>query len=157
MAGNILGKSTSIITLTSSGASLTNLSGGAAGTDLDARTSGNAAGYMRGRFELICQWGTVTGITLNKVVAEIYAIPKLDGTNLPQIDTTAGSSAFPAATYFGQMVATKAPTASTDTRFVTREWVLPQELLTIHVRNVSGQTISANWTLKFLGSHAQYT
>lgn len=157
MAGNILGKDTSIITLTSSGSSLTNLSGGSAGTDLDMRTSGNAAGYLRGRFELTCQWGTVTGITVNKVIAELYVLPKLDGTNLPQIDTTAGSSAFPPQCWFGNFTATKAPTASTDTKFVTREWDMPQELTTIYIRNVSGQTMSANWTLKFLGSHEQYT
>lgn len=159
MAGDILGKSGSIVTLQNAdGASLTNLSGGYATTaDLDSRASGNIDGYTRGRFELTCQWATVTGITVNKVVAEVYLVPEADGTNKPDVDVTAGSSAFPAGAWFSNFTATKAPTASTNARFITAEKRIPQELMTAAIRNVSGQTIAANWSLKFLPSAHRWT
>src|SRR4051812_31484609 len=95
MAGNIFGKERGIVTLTSSGASLTNGSAGIGnGTaNLDARTGGNLPEDFQGWFELICQWGTVTSIAARTIVAELYLVPLLDGTNVSQqLDTTAGSS-----------------------------------------------------------------
>ena len=159
MAGDIRAKESAIVTLTSAGASLTTGSAGAAnGTaDFDARSAGNAADDLRAQFELTCQWGTVTGITANTVVAELYLVPALDGTNFPDIDTTSGSSVLPMATYVGPFVATKAPTASANARFVSPAVDLLPVLYRPYIKNTSGQTISANWTLKAVSAQAQYT
>lgn len=143
------------LTLTSSGASLTNGSCGAAGTDLDARASGNAAQDFVADFELVCQWSTVTGIAAGTIVADLYLVPKLDGTNLPQIDTTAGASYIPFAHKCGSFVAAKAPSASTDTRFHVPNVDLHPLLYTAHIINRSGQTVSANWSLKAVTAQAQ--
>jgi len=157
MAGSIFSKERAAVTLTSSGASLTTGSAGSAGTDLDCRASGNSAEDLQGQFELTCQWTTITSIAVNTVIAELYLVPKLDGTNLPDVDTTAGSSALPSPTYAGVFVATKAPTASTNARFVTGNVQFNPLLYTVYILNRSGQTISANWTLKEVGVQAQYT
>lgn len=160
MPGNIKTKERSIITLTSTGASLTNGSAGSAGTDFDARSAGgtgNAEGDIEARFELTCQWATVTGITAGTIVAELFLVPKLDGTNLPDVDTTSGSSRLPAGAFAAAFDATKAPTANTNARFITPLLEIFPALYTAYILNRSGQTISANWTLKVVPSQAQYT
>lgn len=157
MAGDIRAKERAIVTLTSTGSSLTNGSAGSAGTDLDARAAGNFADDLQARFELTCQWATVTGITAGTPVAELYLVPKLDGTNLPGTDTTSGSSRMPAGTLVAVFDATKAPTANTDMRFVTGIVDLFPALYTAYIINKSGQTIAANWTLKAVGAQGQYT
>lgn len=160
MPGELFWKERAIITLTSTGASLTNLSGGAAGTDLDVRALGNAADDESAVFELTCQWGIVTGIAAGTLLADLYLVPKMDGTNLPQIDLTAGASYIPFAFRVGSFVAAKVPTAATDTRFVTNALdaipVLPL-LYTAHLINKSGQTISVNWILKVITAKRQYS
>lgn len=159
MAGSIFAKERAIATLTSTGASLTNNSAGAAnGTaDLDARTGGNAPDDLRAQFELTCQWATITGIAANTAVAELYLVPALDGTNFPDIDTTSGSSVLPMATYVGSFVATKAPTANTSARFVSPVVDLMPVLYRPYIKNTSGQIISANWTVKMVAAQAQYS
>ncbi len=157
MAGSIFAKERSIITLTSTGASLTNGSAGSAGTDLDVRSSGNAAEDFQSTLELKCQWGTVTGIVKGTVVAELYLVPKLDGTNAPDVDTTSGSSALPYESFAAVFTAIKAPTASTDMRFITGTVNLQPILYTAYIINTSGQTISSNWTLKIVPAQAQYS
>jgi len=157
MAGDLRAKERAIVTLTSSGSSLTTGSAGSAGTDLDARAAGNAADDLECAFELTCQWGTITGIVANTVIGDLYLVPKLDGTNLPDVDTTSGSSVLPAPTYAGSFVATKAPTASTNARFVSGTVYLRPNLYTAYLLNRSGQTISANWTLKVVSAQGQYT
>lgn len=157
MAGDIRQKERSIVTLTSTGSSLTNGSAGSAGTDFDARAAGNFADDFAAQFELTCQWGTVTGITSGTNVADLYLIPKMDGTNAPDIDTTSGSSKLPNASYVGSFEAQKAPTASTNTRFVSPIVQFNPLLFTAYILNKSGQTISANWTLKTIGVQGQYT
>jgi hypothetical protein len=160
MAGNLKTKERSAITLTSTGSSLTNGSAGSAGTDLDCRSSGgtgNAEGDLDCRFELLCQWATITGIAKGTVVAELYLVPKLDGTNLPDVDTTSGSSALPFESYATQFTAIKAPSPNTNMRFVSNVVSLRPELYTAYLLDRSGQTITANWTLKALPAQAQYT
>lgn len=159
MAGDLRAKERAIVTLTSSGSSLTNGSAGAAnGTaDLDARSGGNVADDLMAVFELVCQWSTVTGIAAGTVVAELYLVPALDGTNFPDVDTTAGSSTLPAPTYVASFVATKAPSSSTDMRFVTAPVLIAPLLLRPYIRNTSGQTMAANWTVKAVGVQGQYT
>lgn len=157
MAGNITAKERAAVTLTSSGASLTTGSAAAAGTDLDFRAGGNAADDFDAQFELTCQWGTITGIVAGTIIADLYLVPKLDGTNLPDIDLTSGSSSLPAAAWVGSFVATKAPTASTNARFISPVKSFHPELYTAHLLNRSGQTISVNWTLKTVSAQGQYT
>lgn len=155
--GDIKGKEASILTLTSSGASLTNGSGGAAGTDMDCRSGGNAAQHLRAQFELTCQWSTITGIVKDTVAAMLYLVPKLNGTNAPDVDTTAGSSAFPQPCFIDVFSCVKAPTSNTNMILVTNVVELSPKLYTAYVLNKSGQTISANWTLKVVPEMAQYT
>lgn len=157
MAGDIFNKERAIVTLTSSGASLTNNSAGSAGTDLDARASGNFDNDLSCNFELICQWATITGIAGNTVVAELYLIPKTDGTNAPDLETTAGSSRLPANAFVGIFEAQKAPTANTNARFISPTVYLNPLLYTAYILNRSGQTITANWTLKAVGARGQYS
>lgn len=160
MAGDIFAKERAILTLTSTGASLTNLSAAAAGTDLDVRSAGNAAEDFQGVFELTCQWGTVTGIAAGTVIGDLYLVPKMDGTNLPQIDLTADGSYIPATYRVGSLIAAQAPTANTDTKFTTNPLdgvSLMPLLYTAHLLNRSGQTISANWTLKAITARDQYS
>lgn len=159
MAGDIRAKERSIVTLANANGG--SLSGGTAlsatTADFDARAAGNFADDFAAQFELTCQWVTVTGITVNTVVAELYLVPKLDGTNLPDIDTTATTSALPAGSYVGAFVATKAPTANTNARFISGIVQFNPLLFTAYLINRSGQTISANWSLKAVGVQAQYT
>lgn len=152
---DIRAKERAIVTLTSTGASLTNNSAGAAGTDLDARASGNFADDFQAQFELTCQWATITGITSGSVIGHIYLVPKMDGTNLPAIDTTSGSSVLPAPAYFSPLICVVAPTANTDMRFITPARDISPRLYTAYLLNKSGQTISANWTLKAIGDQGQ--
>lgn len=160
MPGNFKTKERSIVTLTTTGASLTNGSAGAAGTALDLRSAGgtgNAEGDSRMRFELVCQWATITGITKGTRVAELYAVPKLDGTNAPDVDTTAGSSAIAFTCLADVIDASKAPTANTNMRFVSRIIDAFPALYDVYVLNRSGQTMSANWSLKVVPAQDQYT
>lgn len=158
--GDIFWKERSIITLTSTGASLTNLSGAAAGTNLDVRAAGNAADDDAAIFQLTCQWATVTAIAAGTLLADLYLVPKMDGTNLPQLDLTAGSSYIPYAHRVGGFVAAKVPTSNTDTIFATGSLdqipIMPL-LYTAHIINRSGQTISSNWILKVITARHQYS
>lgn len=157
MAGDIRQKERAIVTLTSTGSSLTNGSAGSAATDFDARATGNFADDFAAQFELTCQWATITGIAAGTVVADLYLVPKLDGTNLPDVDTTGGSSKLPFAALVGSFEAQKAPTAATNARFVSNVVQFNPLLFTAYIVNRSGQTISANWTLKAVGVQGQYT
>jgi len=157
MAGDLRQKERSAVTLTSTGASLTNGSAGSAGTELDVRAAGNAADDFYAKFQLTCQWATITSIVLGTVAADLYLVPKLDGTNLPTVDTTAGSSALPWACYVGSFTCVKAPTANIDMVLISPTVQLDPLLYTAYIINKSGQTISANWTLKEVSIQGQYT
>lgn len=157
MPGNITWKELSIITLTSTGASTTTGTAASAGTDLDVRSAGNAADCFAANFLLICQWATVTGIVAGTIVADLYLVPKIDGTNLPQIDTTSGTSYISFNMRVGSFTAAKAPSGNTDTYFVVPNVDLQPLLYTAYIINRSGQTISVNWSLKVVPAEAQYT
>lgn len=157
MTGNIVWKEQAIVTLTSSGASLTNLSAGSAGTALDCRAGGNAADLIAAIFSLQCQCGTVTGITAGTVIADLYLVPAIDGTNYPDVDTTAGASYIAHPMRVGQFVAPKAMTASTNMLFQSAPVDILPLLYTAYIKNFCGQTISANWTLKAVAAGVQYT
>jgi hypothetical protein len=155
MATSLILKEQALVTLTSTGASLTTGSGAAAGTTLDARAAGNAADFFAALFELTAQWGTVTGIAAGTVIADLYLVPALDGTNYPDVDMTAGTSYIPFSMRVGSFVASKVPTASTNARFVSNSVDLLPVLYQAYIINRSGQTISVNWALKVAASAAQ--
>ena len=160
MAGDIFKKIGTIATLEANGGSTTD--GTATEADdatLDLRSGGltGAVENIEFQFELLCQWSTVTGISAGTIVADLFCVPALDGTNYPDIDTTGGSSVLPANHFFSSFVATKAPSASTNMRFMSRVAELPPFLHKAYILNRSGQTISAGWTLKVLSARLQYT
>lgn len=159
MPGNLAAKERAIVTLTTTGASLTSGSAGAAnGTaDFDARAAGNFADDFQAQFEFVAQWATVTGITVNTVAAELYLVPLVDGTNLPDVDLTAGSSALPLATFVGVFQFVKVPTAATNMRFVSPIVQFNPLLHRAYILPRAGQTTSANWSLKAVGVQGQYT
>ena len=159
MAGDIRSKERSIVTLTLTGASLTNLSAAVANAtaDLDARSGGNFADDFNCTFELLVQWATITGIVAGTVIGELYLVPLVDGTNLPDVDLTAGSSRLPYASYVAPFDAVKAPTANTDMRFITAPISINPLLYRPYLLNKSGQTMTANWDLKAVGVQGQYT
>ena len=159
MPGDIRAKERSLVTLTTTGASLATGSAGAANAtaDFDARSSGNFPDDLQAQFELVCQWATITSIAAGTIAAELYLVPMLDGTNLPDLNLTAGSSRLPYSCFAGIFECQKAPVANTDMRFVTGNIAFNPLLFTPYILNRSGQTISANWSLKAVSVQAQYT
>jgi hypothetical protein len=157
MAGDIRQKERAIVTLTTTGPSLTNGSAGGTSVDFDARFGGNAPDDMAAQFELTCQWATVTGIAAGTNVADLYLVPVLDGTNAPDVDLTAGTSKLPFAAYAGSFEAQKTPGANTNARFVSPLIQFNPLLYKAYIINRSGQAIAANWTLKFVSVQGQYT
>ena len=159
MAGDIRAKERAIVTLTTTGASLSTGSGGAANqtADFDARSTGNFPDDFQAQFELVCQWATITSIVAGTIAADLYLVPILDGTNLPDVDLTAGSSRIPYAAYAGSFECTKAPTANTNMRFISPVVPFNPVLMRPYIINKSGQTISANWSLKAVSVQGQYT
>lgn len=158
MAGSLYLQTGTGVTVTSSGASTTNLSAASAGT-VDLRSGGttNLIEQLQAFAELTCQWSTITGIADGTIVADCYFVPALDGSNYASVDLTSGA-AFIASNYrVGSFVAAPAPTASTNYLYATAPFDLFPALYTIYIINRSGQTISANWTLKLLAYAARYT
>jgi len=159
MAGDIRAKERAIVTLTTTGGSLTTGTAGLGNqtADLDARSSGNAPDDMQCRLELVCQWATITSIVAGTIAAELYLVPVLDGTNVPDIDTTGGSSRLQYSTYVAPFECPKAPTANTNMRLITGPIYIDPLLYKPYILNRSGQTISANWSLKVVSVQGQYT
>lgn len=159
MAGNLAAKERAIVTLTTAGASIASGSAAVANAtaDFDARSTGNFPDDLQAQFELTCQWATITGIVAGTVVAELYLLPILDGTNLPDIDLTATSSRLPASALVGVFEATKTPTASTNARFISGNVTFNPLLHRPYILNRSGQTMAVNWTVKAVSVMGQYT
>ncbi len=159
MAGDLRSKERAIVTLTTTGASLTNGSAAVANAtaDFDARSSGNFPDDLQAQFEFVGQWATVGAIAGGTTVAELYLVPILDGTNLPDVDLTSGSSYLPPVAFVAAFTATKAPTSATNMRFVSNIVSFNPLLHRPYILNRSGQTISANWSLKAVGVQGQYT
>lgn len=160
MAGDLKGKSGTSLTLTTTGASLTSGSAGAAGSAVSFKSGGTTelADMLSAVFELTCQWGTVTGILAGVVIADVYFVPRNEADSADcQIDTSAGTSYIPSQYRVGQLAAAKQPTASTDAVFKTDKFDSPQQKGTFYVLNRSGQTIAANWGAVVAPADGQYT
>ena len=159
MPGDLRAKGRSIVTLTATGGALTTSSAGLGNqtADFDARTAGNFPDDLQAQFELVCQWATITTIVAGTIAAELYLVPLLDGTNLPDVDLTGGASRLPFASYAGVFECVKAPVAATNMRFIMPNISFNPMLMRPYILNRSGQTISANWSLKAVSVQGQYT
>ena len=148
------------VTITSTGASTTNITATSAGT-LDMRSGGTTGAVqpLSGYFELTAQWSTVTSIVSGTPVADLYLVPSADnGSNYATVDTTSGAGFIPSALRFGSFVnALASPSGSTNYRFATAFGDVYPDIYTVYIINRSGQTLSANWTLKFFPIEGQYT
>lgn len=158
MAGNILILTGTTTSITTTGGSTTTGTATSAGT-IDLRSGGttNLAEMMEAFFELTCQWATITSIAAGNVIGDLYLVPAIDGTNYIDVDTTSGSSVISSNMRFDSFRCAKAPSANTNMRFATASGLLFASLYTVYLLNRSGQTISANWTLKMLAQAARYT
>ena len=161
MAGNIFYNEAAIITLTSSLGALIASGGGVAnGTaNLDCRTGGNAAEMFGAAFELTVQWGTVTNIVSGTVVGDLYLVPALDGTNFEQVDIANASTDYISGTYrAGSFVnSLHNPAINTNYLYAIPFFDLAPLLYKPYIINRSGQTYTANATLKCVAWKGQYT
>jgi hypothetical protein len=163
MAGNIFWKEQAIVTLTSALGALVNNGGGVAnGTaNLDCRTAGNAAEMFTSAFELTVQWGTVTSITSGTIVGDLYLVPAPDGTNFEQVQIANASTDFITSNYrVGSFVnAIPSGTIATGTNYLFGivNVDLQPLLYKPYIINRSGQTYTANATLKVVAAQVQYT
>jgi hypothetical protein len=156
MAGTIKFQEGSILTITSGTPAAVNSGAAALAGALDCRSGGSAADMFAALFSLTGQFATVTGIAAGTTIADLYLVPAIDGTNFPDIDTSAASY-IPYTMRVGSFVAAKAPTASTNALFQSAPVELMPVLYNVYVLNRSGQTLSGSWTLKALATAAQYT
>lgn len=147
MAGNITLKAGTVQTLANAnGGSTANNAATAAGTDLD--NTATLARYYN--FELNGGFGS--SVTAGEDL-DLYLVPKLDGTNAADKDTS--TPLFQPSHYAGTFIT---PTTGTAARRMTIEGVeVGPHVYTAYVWNKSGQTLSANWTLKAFPVLDQYT
>jgi hypothetical protein len=157
MAGNILSKeAASLQTIGATAGTLTTGSAALMGT-ADARAGGNVADLFTALFSLTAQWATIAGIAAGTTIADLYLVPSIDGTNFPDVDTTAGASYIPYTMRVGSFVAPKAPGANTNVLFSSAPIDLFPTLYNVYILNRSGQTMSSGAVLKAMGAAAQYT
>jgi hypothetical protein len=162
--GSIFAKERSIVTLQdrTNVTALANGSAVAAATaDLDVRSAGNAAEDFLAMFDLLCRWTTITNIVAGVTVAELYLVPLLDGTNLPDVDLTAGTSYISPNGYVGNFLCAKQAVTATDMRFFLGPVPLFPALYRAYILNRSGQTVTTSsgtsWQLKVVSAQAQYS
>lgn len=160
MAGNIFWNEQAIVTLTAALAALVNGGGGVAnGTaNQDGRTGGNCAEMFTAAYQLTVQWATVTGIAAGTNVGDLYLVPALDGSNFPDVNIANASTDYISVNHrVGSFLATQAPSANTNVLLDIVNVDLQPLLYKPYIINRSGQTYTANATLKVLASKAQYT
>jgi hypothetical protein len=133
----------------------------AATADLNVQSGGNAADDFLAMFELLCRWTTITGIVAGVTVADLYLVPLLDGTNLPDVDLTAGASYIAATGSMGSFICAKQAVTATDMRFFLGPVPLFPTLYRAYLLNRSGQTMTTSsgtsWQLKVVSAQAQYS
>lgn len=157
MPGNILSKEAAALqTIGTTTGALTTGSAVLVGA-VDARAGGNVADLFTALFSLTAQWATITGIAAGTTIADLYLVPAIDGTNFPDVDTTAGASYIPYTQRVGSFVASKAPTVNANALFSSLPVDLFPTLYNAFILNRSGQTISTGAVLKAMGAAAQYT
>jgi hypothetical protein len=163
MAGELFAKERAIITLQdrTNTTAMTTGSAAAAAVDLDMRSGGNAAQDFLAAFELLCRWGTITNILAGVVAAELYLVPLVDGTDLPNVNLTAGASYLSAGALRGVFDVVAQAVTATDMRFAIDNIPLMPLLYRPYILNRSGQTMTTtsgtSWQLKVVTSREQYT
>lgn len=147
-----------VVTVTSTGASTTTGTATSAGTvDLRAAGTTGLIEDLMAVAELTVQWTTTTAIAAGTIVADLYFVPRIDGTNDANIDTTSGSSYIASNYRVGSFIAPNQPSTSTAIRFATAPFDLFPAKYNVYLINRSGQTFNANWTLKIAAARAQYS
>lgn len=164
MAGFIFYRERAILTLQDRTNTTAMTSGSAAAAvtaDLDARAGGNAPDDMLAMFELLCRWTTITGIVAGVAIAELYLVPLLDGTNLPDVNLTAGSSSLALNGLMGMFLCPKQAVTATDLRVFLGPVPLFPTLYRAYILNRSGQTMTTtsgtSWQLRVVAAQGQYT
>jgi hypothetical protein len=161
--GSIFAQERAIVTLQdrTNTTALASGSAVAAATDLDVRAAGNAADDFLAMFEFLCRWTTITGILAGVVAAELYLVPLLDGTNLPDVDLTAGTSYVSSAGFVGNFICAKQAVTATDMRFFLGPVALFPTKYRPYILNRSGQTATTtsgtSWQLRVVTAAGQYT
>ena len=123
-----------------------------------SRAAGNGADDFFFNFELTCQFATITNIIAGTRIADLFLVPAMDATNYASTDEgTASVLNIPAENYVGGFTSHKQLVATTDYRFYSGPILIQPLLYKAFIGNRSGQTISANWTLKAIGVQGQYT
>jgi len=158
MAGDIFLKEQSVVTITSSGSSVATGTAVSAGTiNMQAAGTSSLIENLRAFAELTCQFATITGITAGILVADLYFVPAIDGTNYADVDTSSGVSYVTNNYRVGSFVAHKQLVTATDYRFASAPFDLFPAKYTAYVLFRAGQTVTANWTLKLMAARAQYS
>lgn len=150
--------------LTASSGSLTSGSAVALPNAVDCRSGAVAsAGVVAlpadfaAMFELLVQWGTVSGITQGRIAGHLFLVPALDGTNFCDVDLTAGAAYIPDTFRVGMFEVPRVPTAATNMRLATRVAELGPFLYRAYLLNGSGQAMTAGWTLTVASLQGGYT
>lgn len=124
----------------------------AATADLNVRAGGNASLDYFAMFELLVRWGTITGVLAGVVAAELYLVPLLDGSNLPDVDLTAGTSFLSPSHRVGAFVVPKQAVTATDMRMTLGPVFLFPVLHRAYLLNRSTQTMTTtsgtSWQLR---------
>lgn len=164
MAGDIFYKERTIVTVQDRTNTTTFANGTgllAATANMDVRSGGNFADDFAALFWLTCRWATITGITKGTVIAELYLVPTPDGTTIPDVDLTAGTSAISPTSFGGLFIASKAPTANTDALFNSGVVPVFPVLYKAYLINRSGQSVTVtsgtSWQLQAISVREQYT
>jgi hypothetical protein len=158
MAGNLTLKTGTAVTVTSTGSSVATGTAVSAGTvDLRSAGTANLIEQLMAFAQLTAQFATITSIAQGTIIADLYLVPALDGTNYVTVDTTSGTSYISSAHRVGSFICSKAPTAATDQLYATAPFDLFPALYTAYLLFRAGQTVTANWTLKILPAEAAYT
>jgi len=159
MAGDIFFKDQSPVALTTISGTLANNTAVLVAAINLLTTSGtaNLALNFEATAELLAQWSTITGITVRVVVADLYFVPAVDGTNYADVDTTSGSSFISSNYRVGSFVAHKQLVTATNYRFATAPFDLFPLKYNVYLLNVSGQTMSASGIVTLAAARNQYT
>ena len=163
MSGTIFWKERAIVTLqdrTNTTAMTTGSGTSAVTADFDIRSAGNGAQDFVATFELLVRWATITNILAGVVAAELYLVPLIDGSNLPDVDVTAGTSYVSPNAFVGNFIVTKQAVSATDLRIHSGPVFLLPLLYRAYIINRSGQTMTTtsgtSWQLRVVSAQQQY-
>ena len=147
MAGDLKLKAGTLTTIAASGSAL------ATATRVDAGTLDNTS-LLAPSVDLVLATGfTVAPTPGSGIVVGCYFVPRVDGVNSADVDTT--TPRFPSGTFAGNFVVTK---SQTGTQYLTLSGVpLSALVYDVYLDNEAGQQMAAAWSLKAQPTIAQYT